>query len=94
MTSAAVDFVLNPPTVERESLLDRLVVDVRDGIMVLAYRDGLSVTIEMATERARNIVAGQVGNYQIRPLAADEAPLVTAQSEARDRMMSPYRGRR
>jgi len=64
---AALDVVLNPPTVAREAIVDALLTDVRDGVMVLVYRDGLPLTLEQATERARNIVAGLITNYQIDP---------------------------
>lgn len=64
---AALDVVLNPPTVRREALIDELITDVRDGILVLAVRDKLPITVEKATERARNIVAGLICNYQIDP---------------------------
>lgn len=60
-----VSFRLNPPTVARESLLDSLVQDVEDGVFVFNVRDGLPITRAQARERARNIVAGLIGNYQI-----------------------------
>jgi hypothetical protein len=62
-----MDIVLNPPTVAREALIDSLIVDIIEGVMVLAHRDGLPVTLEMATERARNIVCGLVTNYSVEP---------------------------
>lgn len=64
LSESDVSLRLNPPTVSREAVIDQMLVDVRDGIMVLAYRDGLPVTLEIATERARNIVAGLITNFQ------------------------------
>lgn len=62
---AALDVVLNPPTVAAETVLDALIVHVRDGILKLNLPcyGGVPVTVEQATERARNIVAGLVCEY-------------------------------
>lgn len=43
-----------------------LIADVTAGILVLKTRDGVEITIGQAMERARNIVAGLLGNYEIR----------------------------
>jgi hypothetical protein len=69
VTEEEVSFRLNPPTVARESLLDSVVQDVEDGILVFLYRDGMQITREQARERARNIVAGLVGNYKVEELS-------------------------
>jgi hypothetical protein len=43
---------------------------LREGIRVLQTRDGLRLSDEQIEERARNIVAGLLGNYRIRPIEA------------------------
>jgi hypothetical protein len=45
-----------------------LINDVADGILVLRSRDGVPITDAQAQERARNIVAGLLGNYSVREL--------------------------
>jgi hypothetical protein len=47
-----------------------LVEDVADGIRVLQTRDGIKLSEEQVVERARNIVAGLIGNYNIQSLDA------------------------
>jgi hypothetical protein len=47
-----------------------LLRDVAEGIRVLQTRDGLRLSDEQIEERARNIVAGLLGNYRIRPIEA------------------------
>ena len=47
-----------------------LLQDVADGIRVLQTRDGVDLSDEQIIERARNIVTGLLGNYQIRSLDA------------------------
>ena len=42
--------------------------DVADGIRVLTTRDGIKLSEEQIVERARNIVAGLIGNYRIEAL--------------------------
>jgi hypothetical protein len=42
-----------------------LLQDVASGIRVLQSRDGVVLSDEQILERARNIVAGLVGNYRI-----------------------------
>jgi hypothetical protein len=42
-----------------------LLQDVASGIRVLQSRDGIMLSDEQILERARNIVAGLVGNYRI-----------------------------
>ena len=42
-----------------------LLQDVASGIRVLQSRDGIILTDEQILERARNIVAGLIGNYRI-----------------------------
>jgi hypothetical protein len=44
-----------------------LLQDVAEGIRVLQTRDGVELTEQQILERARNIVAGLVGNYRIQP---------------------------
>jgi hypothetical protein len=56
--------------------------DVAEGIRVLATRDGVKVSEEQIVERARNIVAGLMGNYSIQSLDARDA---AAQAPARSR---------
>ena len=89
------DVIIVPPRVTR-STIDALVADVAEGIAHLRepHVAGVALTDEQIMDRARNIVGGLLGSYSIERLPDAEAPLVTAQSEARDRMMSPYRGRR
>ena len=45
-----------------------LLQDVADGIRVLQTRDGVSLSDDQIQERARNIVAGLLGNYRITSL--------------------------
>jgi hypothetical protein len=45
-----------------------LLHDVAEGIRVLQTRDGMQLSEQQIQERARNIVAGLLGNYRIRPL--------------------------
>jgi hypothetical protein len=47
-----------------------LVEDVAEGIRVLQTRDGVKLSEDQIVERARNIVAGLIGNYDIRSLDA------------------------
>jgi hypothetical protein len=49
-----------------------LVEDVADGIRVLQTRDGIKLSEDQIVERARNIVAGLIGNYAIQSLDARE----------------------
>ena len=49
-----------------------LLHDVAEGIRVLQTRDGLQLSEQQIQERARNIVAGLVGNYRIKSLEARE----------------------
>lgn len=49
----------------------RLMSDVAAGIRVLSQRDGLQLTEEQILERARNIVAGLLGNYRIESLEGE-----------------------
>jgi hypothetical protein len=53
-----------------------LVEDVAEGIRVLHTRDGIKLTEDQIVERARNIVAGLIGNYAIQSLDARE-PVAT-----------------
>ena len=46
--------------------------DVADGIRVLQTRDGIKLSEDQIVERARNIVAGLIGNYSIQSLDARE----------------------
>ena len=58
-----------------------LLQDVASGIRVLQSRDGLALSDEQILERARNIVAGLVGNYRIVSLdpAAPRTPTRSAE---------------
>lgn len=47
-----------------------LLADVTEGLLVLRARDGFQLSDEQIAERARNIVAGLLGNYEIRSLDA------------------------
>jgi hypothetical protein len=49
-----------------------LVEDVAEGIRVLKTRDGIKLSEDQVIERARNIVAGLIGNYAIQSLDARE----------------------
>jgi hypothetical protein len=49
-----------------------LVEDVAEGIRVLQTRDGIQLSNDQIVERARNIVAGLIGNYNIQSLDARE----------------------
>jgi hypothetical protein len=49
-----------------------LVEDVADGIRVLQTRDGIKLSEDQIVERARNIVAGLIGNYSFQSLEARE----------------------
>ncbi|HEY2729262.1 MAG TPA: hypothetical protein VGK52_04925 [Polyangia bacterium] len=49
-----------------------LVEDVSEGIRVLQTRDGIKLSDDQIVERARNIVAGLIGNYNIQSLDARE----------------------
>jgi hypothetical protein len=48
------------------------VEDVAEGIRVLQTRDGIKLSDDQIVERARNIVAGLIGNYNIQSLDARE----------------------
>jgi hypothetical protein len=48
------------------------VADVAEGIRVLQTRDGVALSDDQIVERARNIVAGLIGNYRIQSLDARE----------------------
>lgn len=66
--------------------LRQLLRDVTAGIRVLQTRDGLGLTDAQITERARNIVAGLIGNYRIESLdvTGDAARAGTADSTNAD----------
>jgi hypothetical protein len=51
-----------------------LVEDVAEGIRVLQTRDGVKLSDDQIVERARNIVAGLIGNYTFQSLDAREPP--------------------
>ena len=50
--------------------LRQLLRDVSAGIRVLQTRDGVDLSETQITERARNIVAGLIGNYRIESMDA------------------------
>lgn len=60
-----------------------LVDDIADGIRVLQTRDGVKLSEDLIVERARNIVAGLIGNYRIQTLDAPERPAPAPRSGAR-----------
>ena len=47
--------------------------DVAEGIRVLQTRDGVKLSDDQIVERARNIVAGLIGNYSFQSLDARES---------------------
>jgi len=53
------------PRKDERKTIGKLLVDVAAGIRVLATRDGIALTEKQVAERARNIVAGLMGNYRI-----------------------------
>lgn len=57
-----------------------LLHDVAEGIRVLQTRDGIELSEQQILERARNIVAGLIGNYAIQSLDVREpaAPATSA----------------
>jgi hypothetical protein len=65
-----------------------LLHDVAEGIRVLQTRDGLQLSEQQIQERARNIVAGLLGNYRIRPLEGREpqGPAPVAQMDLLDQL--------
>lgn len=74
--------------VRSEARLDVLVADLATGLRVLCERHP-DIAEDEIMDRARNQAAALVGNYRIEAL-----PKPTAQSEARDSMMTKHRGRR
>lgn len=64
-------------------LLASLVDDVAAGVRVLRTRDGVALTDEQITDRARNVVCGLIGNYRIEPLVGVRyaRPVVTETAE-------------
>jgi hypothetical protein len=63
------------------------VEDVAEGIRVLQTRDGVKITEEQVLDRARNIVAGLIGNYRFESMdaaaARREAPASSSSRGAR-----------
>jgi hypothetical protein len=55
-------------TEARIALTDAITCDIVEGIMVFAIRDGLPITREMATERARNICMSLVNGWKVEAL--------------------------
>lgn len=60
--------------------LRQLLRDVTAGIRVLQTRDGVDLSEAQITERARNIVAGLIGNYRIESLDVSGAAAAGAGS--------------
>ena len=60
-----------------------LVEDVSEGIRVLQTRDGIRLSDDQIVERARNIVAGLIGNYTFQSLDAREPPAAAAAATKR-----------
>lgn len=73
--------------------MQALVADVAAGILVLRERDGVDISTGQALERARNIVAGLLGNYQIQ--AVDPVPVdrLAAQAWAVQAALEPRNDR-
>jgi hypothetical protein len=59
------------------------VEDIADGIRVLHTRDGIKLSEEQIVERARNIVAGLIGNYNIQSLDARDPATPAGQRPAK-----------
>ena len=57
---------------DEQRTIGRLLADVAAGIRVLATRDGIALTEKQVIERARNIVAGLMGNYRILSFDSDQ----------------------
>jgi hypothetical protein len=60
-----------------------LLEDIADGIRVLQTRDGVELSEDQIVERARNIVAGLIGNYRIQTLEAHDKPTPSSSRAAR-----------
>lgn len=60
--------------VSRPPLHAALISLVADGLTVLRVRDGVPLTDEQIEERAVNVVAALVGNYEVAPMF--ETPLI------------------
>ena len=60
-----------------------LVEDVAEGIRVLQTRDGVKLSEDQIVERARNIVAGLIGNYTFQSLDAREPAQSTGSTKQR-----------
>ncbi len=58
----------------RSNLHAALIDDVLAGLRVFNTLDGLNIPEELLEIRAVNIVAGLVGNYELRPLSTDTGP--------------------
>jgi hypothetical protein len=71
------------------ALLEDLVADITDGILVLRERDGVAMTTGQAMERARNIVAGLMGNYEIQAVVSTPRSRLTAQAWAVQAALEP-----
>jgi hypothetical protein len=71
------------------ALIDALVSDITDGILVLKSRDGVALTTGQALERARNIVAGLMGNYDIQAVRPTPKTRLTAQAWAVQAALEP-----
>ena len=48
--------------------IPQLLADVAEGFRVLRVRDGIPLTEDQISERARNVVGALIGNYDIRPI--------------------------
>jgi hypothetical protein len=99
------DHPYNPSTLRRRAARTRrtpttqlptvrqLLEDVAAGIRVLQTRDGVAVSDDQILERARNIVAGLIGNYRISSLDARDAGAARAvrQLDLLDRLDRRFR---
>ena len=72
--------VREPPPTPSLAVARQLLDDVAAGIRVLRTRDGVELSDTQVIERARNIVAGLIGNYAIQSLDVREpaAPATSA----------------
>ena len=56
------------------AVLEKLIRDIADSIRVLRVRDGIQVSDELCTERARGLTTYLVTHYEMRPLPEHRPP--------------------
>jgi len=49
-------------------LAEAIVADIAAGLFVLRDRDGIAIAPGLVLERARNIAAAILGNYDVKPI--------------------------